>query len=71
MKISEYIQHLESVRSQIGDVEVQTVGVNGGRRTAPMPNVAYVKALKGREHKPRFWGTYEDDACKGDPVCRV
>ena len=36
MKISEYIQHLESVRDQIGDVEVQRDGY-GGRSEARQP----------------------------------
>ncbi len=71
MKISEYIKHLESVQSEIGDVEVQSYGFGGDRHTAPMPSVALVKLLSGREHKPRFWSTYDGDERKGAPVCRV
>lgn len=71
MKISEYIQHLEHVRSQIGDVEVQTAGVDGGRCEARAPEVGYVQVLKGREYKPRFWGSYQVAERKGDAVCRV
>lgn len=70
MKISEYIYHLESVRSQIGDVEVQRDGYKG-RSDARQPQVGYVLLLRSRESRPRFWNGYEGDDRKGDPVCRV
>ena len=70
MKISEYIQHLESVLDQIGDVEVQRYWYDG-RSEAPPPQVGYVLLLRPRESRPRFWSSYEGDARKGDAVCRV
>lgn len=70
MKISKYIQHLESVRDQIGDVEVQRDWYDG-RSEAPTPQVGYVLLLRPRESRPRFWSSYEGEDRKGDPVCRV
>lgn len=70
MKISEYIKHLESVQSQIGDVEVQRDGYNGRSEARP-PQVGYVLLLRPRESRRRFWSSYEGDDRRGDPVCRV
>lgn len=70
MKISEYIKHLESVRDQIGDVEVQHYG-HGGREEASPPQVGFALLLRPRESRQRFWSSYEGDDRKGEPVCRV
>ncbi len=70
MKISEYIKHLESVRDQVGDVEVQQYDYDG-RSEARQPQVGYVLLLRPRERRPRFWSSYEGDDRKGDPICRV
>jgi hypothetical protein len=70
MKISEYIQHLESVRDQIGDVEVKRYNYSG-LSEARQPQVGYMALLRPRESRPRFWSSYEGEDSKGDPVCRV
>lgn len=70
MKISEYIKHLESVQSEIGDVEVQREN-HWGRDSAPEPVAAFALILNGRESRPRFWSAYEGEERKGGPVCRV
>ena len=70
MKISEYIQHLEAVRDQIGDVEVQRYG-HYGREEAHQPQVGHTLILRPRESRPRFWSTYDGEDRKGDPVCLI
>lgn len=71
MKISEYIQRLEAVQAEIGDVEVMKQDFAGARITARCPTIGYTKILKGRERKDRFWTGFDDIKCKGKPVCRV
>ena len=70
MRISEYILCLESVKDQIGDVEVQTDGFSG-RQIANSPEVGHTLILRGRESKPRFWSKWDGDDRRGEPVCIV
>lgn len=72
MKISELIARLEEMRDMHGDLEVETVGYDGARRTMQGPKIAYRRKLRGRETKPRFWheGVDPDDT-RGDMVAQV
>ncbi len=69
MKISAYITELEKIKSEAGDIEVQTNGFNG-RQEANSPKLSYTLILKGREYKPRFWN-YDDEDRKGNAVCKI
>ena len=71
MLISEYIQKLLTLQQAHGDIEVHTSGVMGHRIEAPAPTVAAKCKLKGREHKPKFWYTFDGEDRKGEAVVRI
>lgn len=75
MKISELIAHLECLKQEHGDLDVERTGFGGDRVDQRPPVLAHRAKLKGRETKARFaeWYAYsssEDDR-KGDPVCKL
>lgn len=70
MKISEYIQHLERILSEHGDLEVETSDFFG-RVSAPIPSAQHRMILMGRETKPRFACSLDPEYRKGERVCRV
>lgn len=71
MKVSEYIQQLEALRAEHGDLDVEAYFQNGDRVPARPPSVKHVKILKGRERKPVFWYSWEGEDCKGPAVICV
>lgn len=72
MKLSEYIKQLEGLLGTHGDLEVETLSIDLRRVTAPLPTLAYVKVLKGRESKPIFWHPIMDEQDrKGPAVIKV
>lgn len=73
MKISEYIKALETIRAEHGDLELDTMSVDGCRRPACSPKVGFRKILKGRESKPAFWYEWASDCVgrQGDKVCVI
>ena len=73
MKISEFIEQLQKLQAEQGDLEVQTTVVNGERIDHRGPQIAYAKVLKGRERKPEFIrkGPFTDVDRIGEKVCRV
>jgi hypothetical protein len=70
MRISEYIGHLEALKSEHGDIEVECDFI-WQRKPAPPPAIAYKKILKPRERKPDFWSEIDSEGQKGEKVVRV
>lgn len=60
MKLSDYIELLEAILEEHGDLEVQTDSFSS-RREALEPKIAYTLILRGRELVPRFWQKYADE----------
>ena len=71
MKISEYIEALEQIKHEHGDLEVESYSDCLGRTPARTPEIAFRKILKSRERKPDFWRTYHGEDHKGEKVVRV
>lgn len=74
MKISEYVQLLNAIKDEHGDLEVETNNFNIDRVPQRPPVVDYKAILKGRERNPRFVSRYygsEREERKGEKVCRV
>ena len=71
MTISEYIAHLEGMKAQHGDLEVETVGLHFERETASKPVVAYRKILGKRERSSKFYSSYDPLDQRGEKVCRI
>lgn len=55
MTITEYIQRLEDIRAEHGELEVETSDFYGRRCSAFQPDVAFRRILSKRESKPQFW----------------
>ena len=55
MKASEYINCLQALIDEHGDLEVNVIGGSGNRIDAPEPTIAFKKVLSKRERKPAFW----------------
>jgi hypothetical protein len=72
MKISEYIQLLQAMQAEHGDLQVDCYG-NRGRTEAGPPEIAYRKVLSKRESRPDFWNDWYtgDQGKKGEKVCRL
>lgn len=74
MVISELIAALERIKTEHGDLDVETD--NHGRRV-PVNEVAlaYRKVLKGRQTREEFWYPFLDkyygESRRGEPVCRI
>lgn len=72
MKVSEYINKLQALLNEHGDIEVQKLNVCFDRVEATSPTIAYVKILKGRQSKPAFYDNYaNDEFLKGNAVIRI
>ena len=69
MKISEYMQGLQTILDEHGDLEVQHYSF--GRRTANPPKVGHERILRGRESTPQFAYPYDDESRKGEKVCHI
>ena len=74
MKISEYVTALEAIRTEHGDLEVETDNMDR-RFTAPHPTIAYRKVLSKREHCAKFWydwgAGHRHEEKQGEKVVRV
>ncbi|MCK0507971.1 hypothetical protein [Aromatoleum anaerobium] len=74
MKISEMIECLERIKSEHGDLEVETYKFDGSRVAMNAPKIDYRAILKGRERRPQFASSYYGDDRKerfGEKVCRL
>jgi len=71
MRISDYIEQLQALGDEHGDLEVELINLDLTRVTARAPVVSFRKILKGRESKPRFWSSYDGEDARGEPVIRV
>lgn len=73
MKISEYIEELQKLQKEHGDLEMQSTDRSGERHEAPLPRLDYAAILQGREYKPKFHTDIYDPSKerKGGPVIRV
>lgn len=71
MRISDFVQKLQAMQAEHGDLEVETDNVFG-RVSHGGPEVAYRKVLAKRERKACFWsgGSWEKGQ-QGDKVCRI
>ena len=70
MRVSRYIQILEDLMKEHGDLEVEQYFFYR-RREAITPQIAYQKILKKRESKPGFWQDWHGESCKGKKVIQV
>lgn len=70
MKISEFIESLQRIQEEHGDLEVHTYG-RYGRMNQPAPTVAFCKLLKGRETRLEFLYPWEPEERRGEKVCKV
>ena len=71
MKISEYVQALEAIEAEHGDLEVETEAP-WGRGGARHPEVAFRRILTGRKSRPSFWYPLDPSLSeKGEKVVRV
>lgn len=73
MKISEFIERLEAIKAEHGDLEVDTYDGYGVREQHSGPEIAFRKVLSMTEFDADFWGgeEWEDAGCKGEKVCKV
>lgn len=72
MKVSKYIQILEHLMKEHGDLEVETTRVDFSRKEATKPMIAYRRILKGRESKSCFYSAILDNEDrKGEKVIRI
>jgi len=69
MRVSRYIQILEDLMKEHGNLEVETYSY--GRKEARIPRIAYRKILKGRESKPDFHNSFDEENRKGEKVIKV
>ena len=75
MKISEYIEALNTIKSEHGDLDVETSSLSMDRMEARPPVMDHRVILFGREYESRFFSffLYEKDAeiRRGEKVCRI
>ncbi len=78
MTLDEYIEALQSIRLEFGNLDVEKFTVSTGRVAAPRPEIAYRKVYpvegtkKGFIPTPHFWSArYDDEKSKGERVVRV
>ena len=71
MKLSQYIEVLQTLHGMHGDIEVDSTFFDGERIPAYTPVLAYKKILSGRERKPKFWAVYDHIDVQGEQVIRV
>lgn len=74
MKISELVQHLEHMRSEHGDLDVEQSHWDGRRGECSPPRLDHRAILIGRESKTRFGSEFygkDAEGRRGDKVCRI
>jgi hypothetical protein len=72
MKISEYIDFLEKIKEEHGDLECQTYDHYAGRIEADAPEMCYALLLTGRRKKNSFFHRLiDEEECRGGKVCRI
>ena len=71
MTITQYIAHLQYIREEHGELEVEKYGVCNERQSAPPPLIGYRKILSKRESKPCFWYSGLTEEQKGEKVVKL
>ena len=74
MKASEYINCLQALIDEHGDLEVNALNICGDRIDAPEPKIAFKKVLSKRERKPVFWYDWRNTnltEIQGEKVIRL
>lgn len=75
MKISELVELLVIIKTEHGDLDVETTRHNGERVPAGRPSIDHRAILKGRERSPcflsRFYSESEKKVRTGEKVCRL
>jgi hypothetical protein len=66
MNITNYIEKLEALRAEHGDIEVETYGVRGDRVTVADPILAFRKTLGSHQRTPAFWSRYDPPETRGE-----
>lgn len=70
MKITEYIEELETLRKEHGEIEVEKFTFSR-RVPAPSPRVAYRRVLGGIEIRSGYWEKHQDEKHKGKKVVQI
>ena len=71
MKVSAYIDILQILMKNHGDLEVETYNMNFSRMSAIPPSIRYRKILNKRERKPSFWCDNDESTNKGEKVIYI
>jgi len=71
MKVSNYIQILQELQSEHGNLEVETYSVCGDKQEARTPEIRFCLILTRRQSKPRFWYSGDAENVKGEKVIYV
>lgn len=75
MKISEYIEELEAIKEEHGDLDMETYAIDCARISVRAPTVDYRAVLFGRESKPRFFSDFrfekDNEDRRGEKVCKL
>ena len=71
MKVTNYIQILQELQKEHGDLEVEEYSGCGDRQIARTPEIRFCLILTGRQSKPRFWYSGEAENVKGRKVIYV
>ena len=70
MKISEYIQQLQTFQNAVGDADVMAQGFNGVY-PARGPKSENLRINSKRESKVATWSSFDGEAKKGPKVIRL
>ena len=68
MRVSELLIELELFLARHGDMDVETLRIDGHRAPHIGPRLDHKKVLSGRESRPGFATSQEN---QGEPVCRM
>ena len=71
MKISVLILHLEQIRQDAGDLDVERYSIGGERIKQPKPMIAWRKKLTPRQKRDDFVFIGDKESVKGEMVCKL
>jgi hypothetical protein len=71
MTITQYITHLQDIRAEHVELEVEKYSVCNARQLAPPPIIGYRKVLSKCEFKPCFWYSGLTEEQKGEKVVKL
>lgn len=72
MKVSEYIEWLERLKSLHGDLRVYKYkAASGFDEVNMLPDVCHIKVLNGGEFMGKKWNDSMDESDKGEKVIHV